>query len=62
LLITGDFSHYPNSLFTFMKLLIQKATFFNPHFRIDMTYWKRGFLWKEIDETYVLIIGLITPI
>ena len=45
-----------------MKLLIQKDTFFNPHFRIDMTYWKRGFLWKEIDETYVLIIGLITPI
>ena len=38
--------------------------FFNPdYFPIDMRHIGKGFLWnKEIDETYILIIGLITPI
>ena len=47
-----------------MKLLIQKDTFFNPdYFPIDMRHIGKGFLWnKEIDKSYILIIGLITPI
>jgi hypothetical protein len=46
-----------------MKLLIQKYTFFNPDFRIDTWHIGKGFFnGKKIDETYILIIGLITPI
>lgn len=69
MLITGEFSHYPNSLFTFMKKEIYETFTSERYFFLTLIFEliydileKGFFLWKEIDETYILIIGLITPI
>jgi hypothetical protein len=45
--------------FKFRKILYFLTLIFE---LVYMTYWKGVFLWKEIDETYILIIGLITAI